>query len=44
MYGLDLRDPRSKRHDLALVLLQVAIAVLSNRDGCLYSTFYRKAM
>jgi len=30
--GLDLRDSRGKRHDLAVVLLGVAIAVLSNRD------------
>ncbi len=31
--GLDLRDNRGKRHDLAVVLLGVMIAVLSNRDG-----------
>jgi predicted transposase YbfD/YdcC len=31
--GLDLRDNRGKRHDLAVVLVGVAIAVLSNRDG-----------
>jgi len=35
--GLDLRDNRGKRHDLAVVLVGVAIAVLSNRDGCLSS-------
>lgn len=31
--GLDLRDNRGKKHDLAVVLVGVAIAVLSNRDG-----------
>ena len=31
--GLDLRDNRGKRHELAVVLVGVAIAVLSNRDG-----------
>jgi predicted transposase YbfD/YdcC len=31
--GLDLRDNRGKRHDLAVVLLGVMIAVLSDRDG-----------
>ncbi len=31
--GLDLRDNRGKRHDLAVVLPGVMIAVLSNRDG-----------
>lgn len=31
--GLDLRDTRGKRHDLAVVLLGVMIAVLSDRDG-----------
>lgn len=30
---LDLRDNRGKKHDLAVVLVGVAIAVLSNRDG-----------
>jgi len=35
--GLDLRDTRGKRHDLALVLIGVALAVLSNRDGNLSS-------
>lgn len=35
--GLDLRDNRGKRHDLAVVLVGVTIAVLSNRDGCLSS-------
>ena len=34
---LDLRDNRGKRHDLAVVLVGVAIALLSNRDGCLSS-------
>lgn len=33
--GLDLRDNRGKRHDLAVVLVGVTLAVLSNRDGCL---------
>ena len=33
--GLDLRDKRGKRHDLAVVLVGVTLAVLSNRDGCL---------
>jgi len=31
--GLDLRDSRGKRHDLAVVLVGVTFAVLSNRDG-----------
>ncbi len=35
--GLDLRDSRGKRHDLAVVLIGVTLAVLSNRDGCLSS-------
>ena len=35
--GLDLRDNRGKRHDLAVVLVGVTLAVLSNRDGCLSS-------
>lgn len=35
--GLDLRDSRGKRHDLAVVLAGVVIALLSNRDGNLSS-------
>jgi len=35
--GLDLRDNRGKRHDLAVILVGVTIALLSNRDGCLSS-------
>ncbi len=35
--GLDLRDNRGKRHDLAVVLVGVSLAILSNRDGCLSS-------
>lgn len=35
--GLDRRDRRGKRHDLTVVLLGVAIALLSNRDGNLSS-------
>lgn len=35
--GLDLRDPRGKRHDMAVILVGVAIALLSNRDGNLSS-------
>ncbi len=31
--GLDLRDNRGKKHDLAVVLVGVMIAILSNRDG-----------
>jgi predicted transposase YbfD/YdcC len=31
--GLDLRDNRGKRHELAIILLGVTLAVLSNRDG-----------
>jgi predicted transposase YbfD/YdcC len=34
---LDLRDNRGKRHDLAIVLVGVTMAVLSNRDGNLSS-------
>jgi predicted transposase YbfD/YdcC len=35
--GLDLRDNRGKRHELAVVLVGVAIALLSNRAGNLSS-------
>ncbi len=35
--GLDLRDNRGKRHELAVVLAGVVIALLSNRDGNLSS-------
>lgn len=35
--GLDLRDARGKRHDLAVVLTGVTMALLSNRDGNLSS-------
>lgn len=28
--GLDLRDSRGKRHDLAVILVGVTIAILSN--------------
>ncbi len=35
--GLDLRDNRGKRHELAVVLVGVSLAVLSNRDGSLSS-------
>jgi|SRR5215210_2359445 len=35
--GLDLRDNRGKRHDLAVVLVGVTLAALSNRDGNLSS-------
>ena len=35
--GLDLRDNRGKRHDLAVVLVGVMAALLSNRDGNLSS-------
>jgi len=35
--GLDLRDNRGKRHDLAVVLVGATLAVLCNRDGCLSS-------
>jgi len=34
---LDLRDNRGKKHDLAVVLVGVTLAVLSNRDGSLSS-------
>ena len=35
--GLDLRDSRGKRHELAVILVGVTLAVLSNRDGNLSS-------
>ncbi|HRH41899.1 MAG TPA: ISAs1 family transposase [Pyrinomonadaceae bacterium] len=35
--GLDLRDNRGKRHDLATILMGVVLALLSNRDGNLSS-------
>jgi predicted transposase YbfD/YdcC len=35
--GLDLRDNRGKRHDVAVVLVGVTLGVLSNRDGNLSS-------
>ena len=35
--GLDLRDQRGKRHELAVVLTGVMLALLSHRDGCLSS-------
>ncbi len=35
--GLDLRDNRGKRHDLAVVLVGVTLALLSCRDGSLSS-------
>lgn len=35
--GLDLRDNRGKRHDLAIILVGVTLALLSNRDGSLSS-------
>lgn len=35
--GLDLRDNRGKRHDLAVVLVGVVLALLSHRDGNLSS-------
>jgi len=38
--GLDLRDNRGKRHELAIILLGVTLAILSNRDGKL-SSIYR---
>lgn len=38
--GLDLRDPRGKRHPLAVVLTGVTLALLANRDGSL-SSIYR---
>ena len=31
--GLDLRDNRGKQHELAIILLGVVLAILSNRDG-----------
>jgi predicted transposase YbfD/YdcC len=31
--GLDLRDARGKRHDLAVILMGVLLAILCNRDG-----------
>ena len=34
---LDLRDNRGKRHELAVILVGVTLAVLSNRDGSLSS-------
>lgn len=38
--GLDLRDKRGRKHDLAVVLTAVTAALLANRDGCL-SSIYR---
>lgn len=35
--GLDLRDNRGKRHDLAVILVGMILALLSNRDGNLSS-------
>lgn len=35
--GLDLRDSRGKRHELAVILVGVTLGVLSNRDGTLSS-------
>ncbi len=35
--GLDLRDNRGKKHQLAVVLVGVGLAVLSHRDGSLSS-------
>lgn len=35
--GLDLRDQRGKKHELAVVLTGVMLALLRNRDGCLSS-------
>ncbi len=35
--GLDLRDNWGEKHDLAVVLVGVTLAVLSNRDGNLSS-------
>lgn len=35
--GLDLRDKRGQRHDLAVVLTGLVLALLSNRDGSLSS-------
>ena len=38
--GLDLRDKRGQKHNLAVVLTAVVAALLANRDGCL-SSIYR---
>ena len=35
--GLDLRDNRGKKHDLAIVLVGVMLALLSHRDGSMSS-------
>ena len=35
--GLDLRDKRGQRHEVAVVLVGVTLALLSKRDGCLSS-------
>ena len=35
--GLDLRDNRGKEHDIAVILLGLVLAILSNRDGNLSS-------
>ena len=35
--GLDLRDKRGQRHELAVVLVGVTLALLSKRDGYLSS-------
>ena len=35
--GLDLRDNRGKRHEIAVILVGVTLALLSKRDGCLSS-------
>ncbi len=44
--GLDLRDARGKRHDLAVILVGVRLAVLSNRDGCTleYSSVFGQSL
>ena len=34
---MDLRDNRGKEHDLAVILMGVMLAILSNRDGNLSS-------
>jgi hypothetical protein len=39
--GLDLRDKRETRHDLAVVLAGVMLALLSNRGGDLSSIWRR---
>src|SRR5215210_865986 len=39
--GLDLRDNRGKRHELAIILLEVVLAMLSNRDGKMSSIHRR---